>query len=59
MKILFLYSWQSIPGGVKPTFLARLGHEVVNPKLADVDFNEAVKIPRPSLTTSAHDHRSE
>jgi alpha-beta hydrolase superfamily lysophospholipase len=44
MKILFLHGWQSVPGGVKPTFLARHGHEVVNPKLSDDDFGEAVRI---------------
>ena len=44
MKVLFLHGWNSIPGGVKPTFLARHGHEVVNPKLPDEDFNEAVGI---------------
>ena len=44
MKILFLHGWQSVPGGVKPTFLARHGHEVVNPKLPDEDFIEAIKI---------------
>jgi hypothetical protein len=44
MKILFLHGRQSVPGGVKPTFLARHGHEVVNPKLPDEDFNEAVSI---------------
>ena len=44
MKILFLHGWQSVPGGVKPTFLAQHGHEVINPKLPDEDFNEAVKI---------------
>jgi hypothetical protein len=44
MKILFLHGWQSVPGGVKPTFLAQHGHEVVNPKLPDEDFNLAVKI---------------
>src|SRR5271155_2563179 len=44
MKILFLHGWQSVPGGVKPTFLAQHGHEVVNPKLPDEDFAEAVKI---------------
>jgi hypothetical protein len=44
MKILFLHGWQSVPGGVKPTFLAEHGHEVVNPKLPDEDFALAVQI---------------
>jgi len=44
MKILFLHGWQSVSGGVKPTFLAQHGHEVVNPKLPDEDFTLAVKI---------------
>jgi alpha-beta hydrolase superfamily lysophospholipase len=44
MKVLFLHGWQSVPGGVKPTFLARHGHEVANPKLPDDDFAEAVRI---------------
>jgi hypothetical protein len=44
MKILFLHGWQSVPGGVKPTFLAQQGHTVLNPKLPDENFNEAVGI---------------
>jgi len=44
MKILFLHGWQSVPGGVKPTFLAQHGHEVINPKLPDEDFTESVRI---------------
>jgi hypothetical protein len=44
MKILFLHGWQSVPGGVKPTFLAQHGHTVINPKLPDEDFAAAVKI---------------
>src|SRR6266567_3225871 len=44
MKVLFLHGWRSVPGGVKPTFLARHCHEVVNPKLPDEDFAEAVRI---------------
>jgi hypothetical protein len=44
MRILFLHGWQSVPGGVKPTHLARHGHEVINPKLPDEDFEEAVRI---------------
>src|SRR5829696_8581479 len=44
MIILFLHGWQSVPGGVKPTYLARHGHTVINPKLPDDDFAEAVRI---------------
>ena len=44
MKVLFLHGWQSVPGGVKPTFLARHGHEVTNPKLPDEDFEATVRI---------------
>jgi hypothetical protein len=44
MTILFRHGWQSNPGGVKPTFLAQHGHEVINPKLPDEDFEKAVRI---------------
>jgi hypothetical protein len=44
MKILFLHGWQSVPGGVKPTYLAQHGHEVSNPRLPDEDFEAAVGI---------------
>src|SRR5207247_738476 len=43
-KTLFLHGWRSVPGGVKPTYLAHHGHEVMNPKLPDEDFAEAVRI---------------
>jgi hypothetical protein len=44
MKILFLHGWHSVPGGVKPTYLAQYGHDVINPALPDDDFVEAVCI---------------
>jgi alpha-beta hydrolase superfamily lysophospholipase len=44
MKILFLHGWQSVPGGVKPTFLAARGHTVINPSLPDEDFDEAIRV---------------
>lgn len=43
MTILFLHGWHSVPGGVKPTFLADRGHFVINPKLDDDDFAAALK----------------
>src|SRR4051794_158736 len=49
MKVLFLHGWQSVPGGLKPTSLAQHGHEVVNPRLPDEDFEEAVKIAQEGL----------
>src|ERR1700693_439658 len=44
MTILFLHGWQSVPGGVKPTYLKDHGHTVINPKLPDDDFAAAVRI---------------
>jgi hypothetical protein len=44
MKILFLHGWRSVPGGVKPTYLAEHGHTVVNPALPDEDFGAAQRI---------------
>jgi alpha-beta hydrolase superfamily lysophospholipase len=43
MRILFLHGWHSTPGGVKPSFLAANGHEVLNPALPDDDFDAAVR----------------
>jgi hypothetical protein len=55
MTILFLHGWQSVPGGVKPTFLARHGHAVINPKLPDDDFEAAVRIAQAEFDRHQHD----
>jgi alpha-beta hydrolase superfamily lysophospholipase len=43
MTALFLHGWHSVPGGVKPSYLASHGFEVVNPALDDDDFDAAVR----------------
>jgi hypothetical protein len=44
MTILFLHGWNSVPGGVKPSYLTSAGHTVINPKLSDDDFREAIRV---------------
>ncbi len=43
MKILFLHGWHSVVGGVKPTYLANNGHQVINPSLDDNHFETALQ----------------
>jgi hypothetical protein len=52
MQILFLHGWNSVVGGVKPTYLKDHGHEVVNPKLPDEDFNWPSMSPSRSSTST-------
>lgn len=51
MKLLFLHGWHSVPGGLKPSSLARHGHDVINPALDDDDFAEAVRIAQSEFDT--------
>lgn len=44
MTILFLHGWNSVPGGVKPTYLARHGRQVINPALDHENFAAAVRV---------------
>ena len=44
MTIIFLHGLNSTIGGIKPTYLIDHGHTVLNPKLPDDDFDEAIRI---------------
>lgn len=44
LKILYFHGWQSVPGGVKPSYLRDRGFEVIEPSLPDDDFGEAMRI---------------
>jgi hypothetical protein len=43
MKVLYLHGWNSVVGGVKPTYLKSHGHEVHEPALDHEDFQLALK----------------
>jgi alpha-beta hydrolase superfamily lysophospholipase len=42
MKILYLHGWNSVVGGVKPTYLRSHGHDVIEPQLDHDDFERAL-----------------
>jgi hypothetical protein len=42
VKILYLHGWNSVVGGVKPTYLQSHGHEVIEPELDHEDFQAAL-----------------
>ena len=43
MNILYLHGWNSVVGGVKPTYLRSHGHEVIEPALDHEDFKAALR----------------
>jgi hypothetical protein len=43
VKILYLHGWNSVVGGVKPTYLKSHGHEVIEPDLDHEDFGAALR----------------
>jgi len=43
VKLLYLHGWNSVVGGVKPTFLRSHGYEVVEPALDHEDFEAALR----------------
>lgn len=55
LKILFLHGWNSVVGGVKPTFLVDQGHHVLNPKLNDNDWEDALKTAQHAMDSQQPD----
>jgi len=55
MKILYLHGWQSVPGGVKPSYLKQAGHQMLEPALPDEDFDAAVRIAENWLAENGAD----
>jgi len=43
VKILYLHGWNSVVGGVKPTYLKSHGHDVHEPALDHEDFQAALE----------------
>lgn len=43
MKILYLHGWNSVVGGVKPTYIKSHGHDVIEPVLDHEDFQAALR----------------
>ena len=43
MRILYLHGWNSVVGGLKPTYLKSHGHEVIEPALDHEDFQTALE----------------
>lgn len=43
MKVLYLHGWNSVVGGVKPTYLKSHAHEVIEPALDHEDFLAALQ----------------
>jgi pimeloyl-ACP methyl ester carboxylesterase len=43
VKILYLHGWNSVVGGVKPTYWRSHGHEVIEPALDHDDFAAALR----------------
>jgi hypothetical protein len=43
VKILYLHGWNSVVGGMKPTYLKSRGHKVIEPALDHDEFGAALR----------------
>ncbi len=55
MKILYLHGWNSVIGGVKPTYLKSQGHEVIEPTLDHEGFQAAMEAAQKASDQHQHD----
>ena len=55
MKLLYLHGWHSCVGGVKPTFLQSLGHEVIESALDHDNFEMALATAQTAYDASLPD----
>lgn len=51
-RVLFLHGLDAQPGGIKPTYLAQQGHDLINPALPRDDFPMSVAIAQKELEAS-------
>ena len=54
-RVLFLHGLDAKPGGIKPIYLARRGHELLNPALPRDDFFLSISIAQKELDTAHPD----
>jgi hypothetical protein len=55
VKILYLHGWNSVIGGVKPTYLKSQGHEVIEPTLDHEGFQAAMEAAQKASDQHQHD----
>jgi pimeloyl-ACP methyl ester carboxylesterase len=55
LRVLFLHGYGTGPGGLKPTYLAKRGLDVINTALSNEDFDEAVRAAQAAFDAESPD----